>query len=68
VIGAYSGIALIDLLGCVLFAIWRACTRDGRIEGIIALAAMFAIPLSSSCEVHFTGLLLGHLGKTTARC
>ena len=65
VIGAVSGLALIALLGCAMFAIWRPALATGRSMWTIALAAMFAITaIKFAALFHFTGFYWDIWAKT----
>jgi len=64
-IGAVSGLALIALLGCALFAIWRPALATGRSMWIIAAAVMLAITAVKFCGLfHFTGFYWDIWAKT----
>lgn len=65
VVGILSGLALMTLLGCALFAIWRPALASGRSAWMLATAVMLAITaLKFVALFHFTGFFWDIWAKT----
>ena len=65
VVGITSGLAMLALLGCALFAIWRPAIAAGRSAWILAAATMLAITAIKFAELfHFTGFYWDIWAKT----